>query len=66
LGWNNKVSSFLPLFIGGVDMGFDKAFFSKKLFTHWGWGTVPNSGIDFCGPLASLNDKASSWWNAGI
>lgn len=63
IGWCNKVSSFLPVGLGGFDIIYDKPWYKRKMatFTAWGFGT-----IQFCGPYSILNNKACSWINGGI
>lgn len=63
LGWRNRVSSFTPLLLGGVDKVFRRAFYRSRLATIWSWGL---STTDFCGPLARVNNASNSWWSAGV
>ncbi len=65
-GWCNDPSGFYPVgFIGGVNMAWDKPFYSKKLFNYWNWGL---SGVDLCSAygLAPTNNRACSWWTGGL
>lgn len=63
LGWRNRVSSFTPLLLGGVDKVFQRSFYRRRLATFWNWGFTTT---DFCGPLARINNNSNSWWSAGI
>ena len=63
-GWNNKTSAFTPLLIGGVHNVYDRWFYGRRIGTISGF--IGYKRIHFNGPLASLNDKASSWWSFGL
>lgn len=62
-GWDNRVSSFTPLFIGGVHFVYNRSFYRSRRGTIWTWGMAP---VAFCGPLSSFNNRASSWLNFGL
>lgn len=62
--WNNKTSAFTPLFLGGVHNIYDRWFYGKRIGTIAGFTGLTR--IRFNGPLASLNNKASSWWGFGL
>lgn len=63
LGWRNKVSGMIPLFIGGFDNIYQRSFYRRKLATIWSWGLTTT---DFCEDLIGLNNHSNSWWSVGI
>lgn len=63
LTYNNNVSAFTPLFIGGVTVIYDNWFFYNHLWTYFGWSFTK---ITFSGPLDALDNRASSWIQFGI
>ena len=60
-GMDNNISSYYVFgFIGGRTDIFDRTFYRTRMITIWSWA---NTTYDFCGgPLAFLNDRASSWY----
>ncbi len=63
LGWKNRVSGMIPLFIGGFDNVYRKGFYRKRIGTIWSWALTTT---DFCSPLDRFNNSSNSWWNGGI
>jgi len=63
-GWNNQTSAFTPLLIGGVHKVYDRTFYRSRMRTFVGF--LGFSRIPFFGPLAGLNNRASSWWSFGL
>ncbi len=63
LTYNNNVSAFTPLLIGGVTSIYDRTFLRDRLWTYFGWSFTR---ITFSGPLAPLDNRASSWAQFGL
>ncbi len=62
--WQNRVSSFVPLFFYGTDIIYNKTFFRRRMATITGWGSQT---ISFNWPwLSSLNNKSKSWLSFGF
>jgi hypothetical protein len=63
LGWRNRVSGFMPVGIGGVNIVYQRSFYRRRLRTFWSFGLA---GIDFCGPLNYCNNSSNSWLRFGL
>lgn len=57
-GWNNTVSSFVPVGLYGVTHLYDRSFYRTRMATLWGWGFTRVSF--FWAWLNVLNDRTSS------
>lgn len=58
LGWNNRVRAFTPMPWAGVNALYDRPFFEKLLWYHWGW---PFLRVRLDWPFSHVDKKASSW-----
>lgn len=62
-GFNNSVTSFEHVAIGGFLNIYDKSLLRKNLGSFWNWGLSPTC---FEGPLSYLNDRMSSCISVSI
>lgn len=62
-GYNNRVESFTPMFIGGWHLVYDRSCFRRRMHTFFMW--YPER-VMFAGPFRALRDRASSWMKFGI